>query len=98
MILDDDGLFFDLYLVSFQTILHGIAKRPFSVAVFENKLYWSDWISNTIQSCDKFTGKDWKILARTNSTIYGIHIYHSILKPKVDFIFFLPESINSPVL
>ena len=72
-----------------RTILHGIAKRPFSIAVFENKLYWSDWISNTIQSCDKFTGKDWKILAHTNSTIYGIHVYHSILKPKI------PDPCNS---
>ncbi|CAL7944547.1 unnamed protein product [Xylocopa violacea] len=66
-----------------RTILQGIAKKPFSLAVFENKLYWSDWISNSIQSCNKFTGKDWKILVNTNSTIYGIHIYHSVLKPKM---------------
>nr|XP_012143749.1 PREDICTED: vitellogenin receptor [Megachile rotundata] len=64
-------------------VLRGIAKRPFSLAVFEDKLYWSDWMSNTIQSCDKYTGKDWNILVDTNSTIYGIHIYHSVLKPKM---------------
>ncbi|OAD52717.1 Vitellogenin receptor [Eufriesea mexicana] len=66
-----------------RTILKDIAKKPISLAVFENKLYWSDWISNTIQSCDKFTGKDWKVLINTNNTIYGIHIYHSVLKPKI---------------
>ncbi|XP_015434155.1 PREDICTED: vitellogenin receptor [Dufourea novaeangliae] len=66
-----------------RTILKGIAKKPFSLAVFENKLYWSDWISSTIQSCDKFTGKNWTILQDANSTIYGIHIYHSVLKPKI---------------
>ncbi|KOC62359.1 Vitellogenin receptor [Habropoda laboriosa] len=70
-------------------VLKGVAKKPFSLAVFENKLYWSDWISNTIQSCDKFTGKNWEILVNANSTIYGIHIYHSILKPK------LPNPCNS---
>lgn len=64
-------------------ILNGIAKKPFSLAVFENKLYWSDWISNSIQSCNKFTGKDWNILLKLNSTIYGIHIYHSVLKPEM---------------
>ncbi|KOX76539.1 Vitellogenin receptor [Melipona quadrifasciata] len=72
-----------------RVILQGVAKKPFSLAVFENKLYWSDWISNTIQSCDKFTGKNWKILVDTNSTIYGIHIYHSVLKPK------MPNPCNS---
>ncbi|XP_033360743.1 vitellogenin receptor isoform X1 [Bombus vosnesenskii] len=72
-----------------KAILKDIAKRPFSLAVFENKLYWSDWISNTIQSCDKFTGKNWEVLVSTNSTIYGIHIYHSVLKPK------MPNPCNS---
>nr|XP_034189705.1 vitellogenin receptor isoform X1 [Osmia lignaria] len=64
-------------------VLCEVAKKPFSLAVFENKLYWSDWISNTIQFCNKFNGKDWNILVKTNSTIYGLHIYHSVLKPKM---------------
>ncbi|XP_012350206.1 vitellogenin receptor isoform X1 [Apis florea] len=64
-------------------VLKGTAKKPFSLAVFENKLYWSDWISNTIQSCDKFSGKDWETLVNTNNTVYGVHIYHSVLKPKI---------------
>ncbi|CAK9805473.1 Vitellogenin receptor [Anthophora plagiata] len=66
-----------------RTVLKGVAKKPFSLAVFENKLYWSDWISNKIQSCDKFTGKNLEIIANSNSTIYGMHIYHSVLKPKI---------------
>ncbi|XP_053978841.1 vitellogenin receptor isoform X2 [Hylaeus volcanicus] len=70
-------------------VLKGVAKKPFSLAVFENKIYWSDWISNTIQSCDKFTGKDWELLVTANNTIYGMHIYHSVLKPK------MPNPCNS---
>ncbi|XP_076632440.1 putative vitellogenin receptor yl isoform X1 [Colletes latitarsis] len=66
-----------------RTALNGVAKKPFSLAVFENKLYWSDAISNTIQSCDKFTGKDWKALVHSNNSIYGMHIYHSVLKPRI---------------
>ncbi|XP_076282536.1 vitellogenin receptor-like isoform X2 [Lasioglossum baleicum] len=66
-----------------RTILEGISKSPSSLAVFEDKLYWSDKASKTIQSCDKYTGKDCKIVAEANSTISGIDIYHSVLKPKI---------------
>lgn len=66
-----------------QAILQHVVKHPFSIAVFENKLYWSDWDTNTIQYCDKFTGKNWTTLARTSNTPFGIHIDHSAIKPKV---------------
>lgn len=66
-----------------RTILSDVIKYPFSIAVFENKLYWTDWSSNTIECCDKFTGKNWKTLFYANTMPYGIHIYHSILKPKI---------------
>ncbi|KAG7204450.1 hypothetical protein KM043_004885 [Ampulex compressa] len=71
------------------SILHDVVRQPFSLAVFEDKLYWSDWSSNTVQVCDKFTGKNSKILIHENSTIYGLHIYHSVLKPK------MPNPCNS---
>ncbi|KAK2588774.1 hypothetical protein KPH14_001654 [Odynerus spinipes] len=66
-----------------RTILSDVIKRPYSLAVFENKLYWSEWSSNTIESCDKFTGKDWKTLLHANTVSYGIHIYHSVLQPEI---------------
>ena len=37
-------------------------EHPFGLAVFENKLYWSDWDKNSIQSCNKFTGEDLKTI------------------------------------
>lgn len=64
-------------------VLDDIIQSPYSLAVFENKLYWSDWHENTIQSCDKFTGKDWKIITHTSTIPYDIHIDHSAIKPKV---------------
>jgi hypothetical protein len=30
--------------------------HPFSVAVFEDTIFWSDWGMKEIQSCHKFTG------------------------------------------
>lgn len=66
-----------------QVVLQDVIKDPFSITVFENKLYWTDWNTNTIQYCDKFTGKNWTILHRTSATPLSIHIDHSALKPMV---------------
>ncbi|XP_032691228.1 vitellogenin receptor-like isoform X2 [Odontomachus brunneus] len=63
-------------------VLNEFIQHPFSLAVFENKLYWSDWTEKTIQSCNKFTGKDWKIITRSSNIPYGIHIDHLALKPR----------------
>ncbi|XP_066592780.1 vitellogenin receptor [Prorops nasuta] len=65
-----------------RVVLKTTAKHPFSLAIFENKLFWSDWELNSINSCNKFTGKDWETLVTANNTLYGLHIYHSALKPK----------------
>lgn len=51
-------------------ILKDVLKHPYSIAVFENSLYWSDWETKSIQSCDKFTGKNRQTLVRKN-TFYG---------------------------
>nr|XP_033342194.1 vitellogenin receptor [Megalopta genalis] len=66
-----------------RTILRDIVKMPMAIAVFENKIYWSERASKTIETCDKFTGKDWKTLAQANSVVYAMDIYHSVLKPKI---------------
>ncbi|XP_077255886.1 putative vitellogenin receptor yl [Temnothorax americanus] len=65
-------------------VQHDIIQEPYALGVFENTLYWSDWGSNTIQSCNKFSGKNWRILHRTQNKPYGIHIDHSAIKPKID--------------
>ncbi|XP_011296732.1 vitellogenin receptor [Fopius arisanus] len=64
-----------------RTVLRTIATHPFSIAVFEDRLFWSDWKTKSIQYCNKFTGKGEKTLLHEVDEIYGIHIYHSVLKP-----------------
>nr|XP_012218610.1 PREDICTED: vitellogenin receptor-like [Linepithema humile] len=63
-------------------ILHSTVEHAISLAVFENKLYWSDWESKTIQTCDKFSGKDWKTLSHTIEESYRIHIDYPVMKLK----------------
>ncbi|XP_067215016.1 vitellogenin receptor-like isoform X2 [Linepithema humile] len=66
-------------------ILYFPSMSAISFTVFENKLYWSDSEYNSIRSCDKFFGKDCKILLRTmnNAISYGMHIDHPAMKSKV---------------
>ncbi|XP_058975127.1 putative vitellogenin receptor [Musca domestica] len=65
-----------------RTVLEDILKHPYGLAIFEDKLYWSDWGTKSIHSCNKFTGKDHKIITK-DRTIYAVHIYHSSKQKKV---------------
>lgn len=51
-------------------ILEDYVQHPFGLAVFENRLYWSDWMTMSIESCDKFTGKNHDILVQ-GEQIFG---------------------------
>lgn len=65
-----------------RTVLKNVSKHPYGIAVFQDSIFWSDWNTKSIQSCDKFTGKhrvpivkDTKIYGKANKKIiifYGI--------------------------
>lgn len=65
------------------TVIGSTIKHPFSIAVFNDRIYWSDWDTKSIQSCDKFNGKDRKTVVQDRQ-IFDIHIYHSSIQPKGD--------------
>jgi hypothetical protein len=43
-------------------VLSGFVQHPYSLALFEDKIYWSDWLTSSIETCDKFTGKNHQTL------------------------------------
>ncbi|KAK9497166.1 hypothetical protein O3M35_004534 [Rhynocoris fuscipes] len=50
---------------------------PFGLDVFEDKIYWSDWLKKGIMACNKFTGKNCEQVIKSSSeNILGIHVYH----------------------
>ena len=56
-------------------------NHPFSVAVFEDRLYWSDWHSQEVQSANKFTGKNFSIVTKkVNARPMGIALSHPLLQ------------------
>ncbi|KAM7347718.1 putative vitellogenin receptor yl isoform 1-T1 [Cochliomyia hominivorax] len=63
-------------------VLEEILKHPYGLAIFEDYIYWSDWGTKSIHSCNKFTGKDHKIITK-DRTIYAVHIYHSSKQKKI---------------
>ncbi|GBM91899.1 Putative vitellogenin receptor [Araneus ventricosus] len=55
--------------------------HPYSLAVFEDNLYWSDWNNFTLESSNKFTGHNRTIIVRENGkNIMGVHVYHPVLE------------------
>jgi hypothetical protein len=53
-----------------KTVLADVLKHPYGIAVFEDRIYWSDWETKSIQSCNKFSGKDREIVAKDRK-VYG---------------------------
>jgi len=53
--------------------------HPFGIAVFEDKVYWSDWHDYRLFSCNKFSGMDLHILVKTPLRMNGISVSKSFL-------------------
>lgn len=51
-------------------VIEGNIEHPFGLAVFENRIFWSDWITQRLESADKFTGKDHDVLVQAEQ-IFG---------------------------
>ncbi|KAF9813271.1 hypothetical protein SFRURICE_017003 [Spodoptera frugiperda] len=55
--------------------------HPYSISVFENTVFWSDWTSNSIQTTDKVHGTAQKrnVLLKLDTPVLGMHMYHPVL-------------------
>jgi len=66
-------------IISMGKVRHG--RHPFSIALFEDTIFWSDWGTKDIRSVNKFTGKnETVILKEARVTPMGITIYHPVLE------------------
>lgn len=55
--------------------------HPFSIAVFQDTVYWSDWMLRTLESANKFNGRNRHTLIKENHILpTNLHIYHPVLQ------------------
>ncbi|KAG9352113.1 hypothetical protein JZ751_020526 [Albula glossodonta] len=50
--------------------------HPFGLTLHEDRIYWTDWQSKSIQSADKLTGLDRSTLAENLENLMDIHMFH----------------------
>lgn len=56
-------------------------SHPFSISVFENYVYWTDWRTNAVIRANKWNGSDIAILQRTQSQPFGVQVLHPSRQP-----------------
>jgi hypothetical protein len=73
----------DYYGRNVQTILHSneYLRHPFSLTVFEERLYWSDWDKEGVVTVNKFRGDDVKLLISGVSGPMTVRVYHEQAQP-----------------
>ncbi|XP_075921535.1 low-density lipoprotein receptor-related protein 4 isoform X1 [Petromyzon marinus] len=55
--------------------------HPFAITVFEDSLYWTDWHTKSINSANKFTGKNQEIVRNKLHFPMDIHTLHPQRQP-----------------
>lgn len=60
---------------------HEHLKHPFSLAVFEERLYWTDWDHEGVLTANKFTGSDFKTVMNGVSGPMTVRVYHELAQP-----------------
>ena len=49
-------------------------SHPFAITVFENQMYWTDWMTKAIHKADKWTGKHHTIIKNTTNKPMDIQV------------------------
>ncbi|KAA0723842.1 Low-density lipoprotein receptor-related protein 4 [Triplophysa tibetana] len=60
-----------------QVLIGSQLPHPFGLTLHEDRIYWTDWQSKSIQSADKLTGLDRKTLAENLENLMDIHMFHN---------------------
>ncbi|MFH4982404.1 hypothetical protein AB6A40_009113 [Gnathostoma spinigerum] len=60
---------------------HEQLKHPFSITVFEERLFWTDWDREGVLSANKFTGGDFRTVMHGISGPMTVRVYHKMAQP-----------------
>ncbi|CAG4939042.1 unnamed protein product [Colias eurytheme] len=56
--------------------------HPYTISIFENTVYWSEWTTKTIQTSDKMHSDKRAVLVSLDEPVFDMHIYHPLLTPQ----------------
>ncbi|VDK51760.1 unnamed protein product, partial [Cylicostephanus goldi] len=63
---------------------HQYLRHPFSIAVFEDRIYYTDWEHDGVITINKFTGGEMRTVMQKVSTPMTVRIYHKLAQPHME--------------
>ncbi|KAF1766393.1 hypothetical protein GCK72_006350 [Caenorhabditis remanei] len=75
----------DYWGKNIKTVLHSheYLRHPFSMAVFEDRLFYTDWEHDGVITVNKFTGADIQTVMEKVKSPMTVRIYHKQAQPKI---------------
>jgi hypothetical protein len=61
-----------------QTVIQGTVAHVFSITLFEDYMYWSDWNHKAVEKANRFTGADRQILKNLTHRPMDVQVYHPL--------------------
>ena len=56
-------------------VIQGMLPHPFALTLFDNLIYWTDWETKSIHTCDKITGGEKRVVHDELYSPMDIHVY-----------------------
>ena len=57
-------------------------QHPFSIALFEDMVYWSDWQGQQVEQGNKFHGGNHTLIHAASFKPMDLHVVHPLQQPK----------------
>ena len=68
-------------IISSQSIL----PHPFSITVFEDNVYWTDWQKESIQRANKFDGSNMEVILSHLYSPMNLRIVHPVIQGNCEY-------------
>jgi len=62
--------------------LHLGLRHPFGITLFEDKIYWTDWQTKSVNTANKFTGGGVRTIRKRLFFPMNIRTYHPLRQPE----------------
>jgi len=64
------------WFVCLQTLLTQGVPHPFGVAVHDDLVYWTDWVTHNIESANKLDGSGRQVVMSGLQDLMDIHVFN----------------------